>query len=389
VVPVLAGCQGQLPKVADAKVEAAKRWNAARARMLYGVALEHFRVGQLDRATHKVLEAIALDGECLEARVLLSKLHIEEGRHARAREELAGVLDKAPQSPEAFYLLGVAQEKGGQLEEALASYRRAHALNEADVAPVVAAAEVLVAIGRIHDAQTYVDSYAPKAGDDAALCELGGRLAMMRRDYPKAAVYYQRAVDLDARNRRYAEALGRAQFLAGKHEQAVETLRRLTASEDCSPWVYVILGDCHTALDDASAARESYAAAAERMESSAGVRAKLAEATLRAGDRRRAIAIAREAVRLDDGSLDAALVLGHALLLDGQAKQAVAELTAASRRHAHSPTLWCLLGRSHAARGEREAAARCYTSALRADPACGLARELLKQMGAKEISRKP
>ncbi len=391
VVLSLAGCGQLMPTVSDAKLQAQERWNKTRGRMLCGVALEHFRVGQLDRAAEKALQAIALNGRDVEPRILLAKVYIEKARHADAAKELTTVLEMQPESAQAFYLLGVAQEKGGQPEEALASYRRAYSLDPSTLAPVRAAAEVLVAMGRIREAELYVDSYADKAQDDAALCELGGRVAMMRHEHGKAAAYYLRALDLDPQNRGYRRCLGEAQHLAGRCLEAAETLTPLTdpKAPPPSPWVQATLGDCWLAVGRAAAAREAYEKAAEQLPASAGVRAGLAKAQLAMGNARQAAAIATEALALQADCLDAALVLGYALLRDGRPDQAIRELTAAVAQHPRSGTLWCLLGRAHEAHGDRPRAVRCYQQALKAEPACRLARELLDEFGGKELSRRP
>ncbi|MHC4982551.1 MAG: tetratricopeptide repeat protein [Planctomycetota bacterium] len=388
VVLSVAGCQN-MPTVSEAKLQATERWNATRAEMVYAVAIEQFRSGRLAQAAIEARKALSMDEGCVEARLLLGKVEIEKGRHAAACAELRKVLAEAPESAEAFYLLGVAQEKSGQLDEALSSYRRAYELDESNLSPITAAAEVLVRMGRAREAQLYIDSYAPKAETEVSLFELGGRLAMMGKEYDKAVDYYQRALDLDFENKHYRRRLGRAQFLAGKYAEAVETLEPLTFAEsrEVSPWVYATLGDCYMAMSKPAPAREAYEQACKGLKSSAGVRASLAKAVVAEGDLRRAIRTAKEALALDAKCLEATLVLGYALLVDGQVSRAIRELTQAAADHPADATLWCLLGRAHAAGGDEHSAEECYVAALRADPDSELARNLLGQSRIKQLSR--
>ena len=391
VVLVISGCEGlkKLTTVSEAKVEAAKRWNVTRAAMVCAVALEQFKTGQLDSAAAEARKALTMDEKCLQARLLLAKVEIEKGRNAAACAELKRVLEQAPQSSEAFYLLGVAQEKAGQFNEALESYRRAYALDQSNLAPISAAAEVLVRTGRTREAMLYIGSYAPKADNDVELFELGGRVAVMTRDYAKAVTYYQRAADLDTANAYYRECLGRAQLMAGMPAEAADTLYPLTCEGDreASPWVYATLGDCYMAMQKPRLASEAYQRACRYLESSAGIRASLAKALLAEGDVSEAIATAKEALRLDAKCLEATLVLGYALFQDGQIDNAVRELTKAAADYPDESTLWCLLGRAHAAGGNEVSAIRCYTTALRVDPDSSLARELLDQTQVKTSSR--
>jgi len=141
-------------------------------------------------------------------------------------------------------------------------------------------------------------------------------------------------------------------------------------------------------LSKPALAREAYEQAGKRLRSSAGIRASLAKALLAEGNVRRAISTAREALALDGECLEAELALGYALLLDRQAGAAIRELTRATARHPNDATLWCVLGRAHAADGDEVRATRCYTTALRLEPDNELARELLNGTQVKKLSRR-
>jgi len=382
VILSIAGCENLPPKMSEAKQAATGRWNSTRAEMVCAVAREQFRTGNLDVAATEARKALAMDEKCLQARLLLAKVMIEKGRNVAACAELEKALEHSPELPEAFYLLGVAQERADKLPESLEAYRRAYELDQSNLAPVCAIAEVLVRMGRTREAQLH---------DEVDLFELGGRLAMMAKEYDKAASYYQRALDVDVANRFYRERLGRAQYLAGMYAEAVDTLEsflRDPYGREPSPWVHATLGDCYMAMSKPSHARQAYQHAADKLKSSAAIRASLAKAILAERQYARAAVTAKEALVMDTQCLDAALVLGYALLLDGQANVAVRELTAAAADHPEDSTLWCLLGRAYDAAGDREKAVKCYTTALRADPTNALARELLDGMTSKELSRK-
>jgi len=369
--------------------------------MLCGVATEHLRVGQLDKARNKAQEALVLNPKYSSARLLLGKVFLEQGHYVQAVKHLELVVRDNPRSAEALYLLGVAQEKGGQLEEALDSYRQSHALDGSNLAGVTAAGEMLAEMGRVEEAQVYVEGYLDDASSEPALCELAGRLAMMRQQYEKAATHFRYAYDLDSRNTCYAESLGRAQFLAGQHTEAAETLEGLTqvgaerpgaaqADQDYSApaWVHTMVGDCHMIAGRFYDARDAYYAAMRLKEDDSGAWVNLGKAALALGDSARAVLSAREALRLEPRSLDAALVLGYALLCDGRNEAAVTELRSAAAIHPDSGTLQCLLGKAHAAAGGDEDAVRCYQSALRLEPDNKLARALLQRQRLHATDRR-
>ena len=382
---VLAGCQTSVP---EAKIEAYKRWYQTRAQILYGIGREHYKAGQLDRAGKKLQEALALDEDHAACRLLLAKVYIEQGHYAVAAAELERVRKHFCRNPEVIYLLGVTQEKQGHLKEALATYRRAHALKTSDLAPAVAAAEVLVGLGRFREAQLYIESYLSLAQNDAGAFELAGRLAMMTEDYEKAASHYERAQDLATENTHYQHELARAYFYVGKYQEALKRLKALVKAEgDKTPvWVYTLLGDSYLSLGWLGNARNAYRSAIEREPTDAGLWANLAKAALALREESRAILAARESLRLDETRLDAVLVLGYALLRNRQARQAVDVLEQAVQGHPESVTLRCLLGRSYTAAGQTAKARRCYFAAVRLEPENPLARELLAQASIRRLS---
>ena len=387
VLGTFAGCN--MNSVPEATGEAYERWYRNRARILYGVAMEHFRNGQLDKARIKVFEVLALDEKFTEGRLLLGKIHIERGDHSLAVKELKRVNEEAPRSPEVLYLLGVAQEKAGHLDDALSSYRMSHALDESRSEAVLAAAEVLAAQNRIRAAQLHVETYLPVIRNDPAMYELAGRLAMMREDYRRAASYYRQALDLDPENTPYAESMVKAQFFARQYAEAMEGINELVElpAYENAGWAFTMLGDCYMAMGRWSYARDAYQRVTEISPSDPGVWSNLAKGVLGMRDYSRAILSARQALALDSGYLEATVLLGYALLRDGQVGSSLDVLRKGVARHPDSAPLRCVLGRAQAADGNNAEATRCYAAALRIDPADPLARELLNGGPAGEPSK--
>ena len=374
---LLAGCQQT--SIKQVKADAQVHWQQTRARVTYGVALEQFKAGQLDRATEKVREALALAPNDAESLLLLGRIHIEQGRYLQAAVELKSASDRLPRSFEAAFMLGVAQEKAGRLDEALASYQRAMELDTTSAGAVLAAAEVMVAVGRVADAQAFVDVHIGLAGDDAGMYELSGRLAMMLEDYALAARDYAQAADLSPLNVRYREALAHALFLSRQYAEAVEAVRALVRMPKYAPpsWVMTLLGDCHMALGQSSDARQAYQSVRNLAPEDPRGWINVAKASLELGDSHGAVQAAQEALQRDPRASDAYCLLGYALLKEGQAGKAVKVLAGAVEQFPQHIVLQCLLGRSYSAAGDAPGAARCYAAALKIEPDNPLAKELL------------
>lgn len=377
VLACLAGC-GQKP-APDAKQQAYKRWYSYRADMVCGIGADHLKLGLLDKARNKAQEALALDGNHVPARILLGKICIEQGRYAAAIEQLNTAYQTNSQSAEAVYLLAVAQEKNNRFDEAYKNYQEAYRLDSSTLDAVMAATEVLVAMGKIQEAQLYLDKYMAPTDNNPGMFELAGRLAMMTAEYAKAADFFDDACNLDLKNHRYKEKLARAQFLAGRYAKAKKTLDGLTASKEYIPgvWVYVMLGNACLATDRADEARTAYQMAGRLDGSSGAIWASIAKADLVLGHSDRAALAAKRALALDKGNIEASMLLGYAMLTDGRVEEALTHLIRATRKHPKDSTLWCLLGRAHAAARNNAQAVRCYSTAAGLDPDNRLAKELL------------
>jgi len=366
-----------------------EQWDMARANMLYGVAMEHLRVGQLDMAHTKIRDALAMAPEFHPGSILLGRIFIEQGRYADAVTVLGTVSEKLPQSAEPVYLMGVAQEKMRQYDAALDSYRKAYTLDNSRLDAVNASAEVLILTGRLDEAKDLVDGSIGRAGTEPDLYETAGRIAMMRKDYVAATHYFQDAHDLDFNNLRYRELLGEAQFLAGDYLHATETFTQLLAIKDYKPGAttYGILGDAYMAINRYVDARNAYVKATDVNPNSAGAWVNVAQASLALGDNDRAMRSARSALSLEADNLDATLVLGYTLFRAGRSADAVEILGRASKVHDKNAQLFLVLGRCRQAIGHTEHAKECYRKALALEPDNTLARELLRAISEPEIAR--
>jgi len=385
IVSALAtGCN--MPSVPEAKEQAYNRWYETRANVLCELGTDYFKIGNLKKAKGKIGEALSLDPDNKDARLLLAKIHIEQEAYGLAMGELSRLRGECPANPDVAYLLGVAQEKSRLFDDALVSYRQSQSLDQSNVAAVIAAAEVLASQGKVRQAQLYVESYINIASNDPGMYELAGRLAMMRGEYDKAARYYQHAHDLDIKNVPYIESLAKAQFLSGMSRRAAETLESLTVLKDYATpaWVFTMLGDCQMTMGMKHRAREAYLRATEIKPTDAGVWSNLAKAALALEDIPRAIIAARQSLKLDAQCLNGAMLLGYAMLRNGQIEQSLRILTDAARAHPDSADLRCVLGRAYAAAGNHQQARNCYAEAIRIEPGNLLARELLGTQESEE-----
>ncbi len=379
----LVGCQA-------GKEDFHNEWYSARAKVIFGVAREQFQAGQLDQAHRKCRESITLDNTYVPAQLLLAKVYIEKAHYGGAIRLLEKLAQANSDSAELYFLLGCAQEKHDQAQQAVESFRKAYSLGDkSDMSPIMAATEALTSMGRLRQAQLYVESYLGEAGNEAGMFELAGRLAMMQDQFGRAARYYEQAQDLDYKNIRYAEAVGRAQFFASRYADAKDTFKALTkrTDYDTPAWVWTMLGDSSLALGHLGDARDAYQYACELQPNNPGGWLNQAKVALALRDEVRAILSAQRSLQLDPYQQAAAMVLGFALIRNDQADKAVWLLDKYTKMHPGEANLQCLRGKAYAETGKTDVAVECYQQALNMEPDNLLAKELLAAESRQTISK--
>ena len=380
-VTALAGC-GQ--KMDDSRTQAHQDWTRIRAEAVCAQAAESLRIGQLELAARQAREALTLDENYDDARMVLAKTYIERNQYVSAAIELRHVLRRQMDSADALYLLAVADEKGGNLPEALAGYLSACELDEGNFHAVLAAAEVLAAMDKPGEARDYLNAHLHRADGDPAAHELAGRLAMLDDDYAAAADHYELACQVDPGNPAYIEALAIAQVFGGRTGEAIPVLlRRSEMSQKPAPkWVYTMLGDCCMAIGELDAAHDAYHRACELAPADPAAWVNAAKALLAMRRLPQAVDAAAKALSLAEDRLDASLVMGYALLLGGQAGRAVDVLERAAQLAGQDETLLYVLGKAHEAAGENREAQQCYSAAAELNPDNPLGAALLADISA-------
>ena len=376
----IVGC-GQKP-FNEAQADSFDRWCKARARIFCGMAEQALQAGRLAEARKKADQAVELAPRFPEARMVLGRIRIEQDAYVSAITQLREACRLDEESTQAQYLLGVALEKAGHIQEAVDAYKKAYDLDDRNVDAIMAVGEVLAINGRSGEGSKYVEDYLAKAKGKPAMVELAGRLAMCSKQYELAARHYLVLTRRNGDNAHWQEELARALFAGGQYAGAAEALEARTTIKDrkAPAWVYAMLGDCYITVSRPNRARLVYAEALAREPSSPELMVKMAQAYLAVGDNATAGSIARKALQIAPGGLEATLVLGYSLLRAKKPLEAERVLGPAVMLYPKSVTLLCLLGRCHAAAGDSDEAKKCYREAVKVDPECEVAKKLFSQL---------
>jgi superkiller protein 3 len=376
----MVGC-GQKP-LSEARADSFDRWCKARARIFCGMAEQALQAGRLADARKKADQAVELAPRFVDARMVLGRIRMEQNAYVSAVTELREACKLDGESSQAQYLLGIALEKAGHIQEAVDAYKKAYELDDRNVDAIMAVGEVLAINGRSGEGSKYVEEYLAHAKGTPPMLELAGRLAMCSGQYELSAGHYATLTKRNGDNEHWQEELSRARFAGGQYARAIDALEARTTIKGKKPpvWVYAMLGDCYMAVSRPNRARLVYAEALARKPSSPELMVKMAHAYLEVGDTSTASSIARKALKVAPGGLEATLVLGYSLLSAKKPHEAERVLGPAVMLYPKSVTLLCLLGRCHAAAGDSDEAKRCYREAIKVDPECELAKKLFSQL---------
>ncbi len=374
-VAVISGCE----EPGLQRAEAYKRYHETRSLMVYGVATECFKVGDLDKAYANTVQAIGLDENYVPARVLLAKVLLERARYTRALKELDKAEKLAPGSAEVVFLRGVAFEKLRQFPEALKCYQKARVLDEENANYVTASAEVLVSMGKSRSALELLKTRLSRDDTDQTTLALAGELAMLVGEPAEAAEFFQHCLDGDPQNLTVREELARAHFLAGNYVEALAVLEKLAAHpvyRDKVAWVRIMMGNSYLALKRPRQARDAYRTATVIEPEEPRAWSSLAKATMALGDLTGTVRAARRALDVGGECLEATTLLGYALLRQGRAAEAKRLLAGAVASYPKDPVLLCTLGRCYEALGRDDQAVACYENVLQSHPDHTLAKAL-------------
>jgi len=363
----------------EAKIEAHKRWQGTRARMLLGVGEEQFKVGDLSNARNCAKESLSLVPDLSAAQILLARIAIEKGDYAKADRHLTAADSSLTDGPQITYLKAVVKERQGKLAEALQLYEKARALEPNNPAPVLASAEVLVALNRPEEALELVESKATSVDESLCMYRAAGELAMLTGKPDRAVEHFRQVRYLAPEDPAIQENLAKAYFFNRQYGNSIALLKTLRTRPEYEgyAWLNSMLGSAYLATDAPREAKACFDRAVALDPGNPRHWTDQATAALHCRDLPRAALSATQALHLDPGAVEARIILGYALLAQGRNTQANQLLTRAVEKHPEQATLQCLLGRSYAALGDKKKADACYEATLKLEPDNTLALQLL------------
>lgn len=220
----LAGCAGHGSYTQAHKDQANLRVAQMKSATEWDMAHQQFLAGDLKKAIGSVDRSISLNDTVAKSHVLRARILIEMGSLEPAITSLDKAIELDPEFTDAHYYSGIVHERFGQLEQALACYQRAAETDVTNPQYPLAAAEMLVELGKLDEASELLINGATRFQHNAGIRQTLGHIAMMRNDYTGAVEVFRDACRLAAEDPGLQEDLARAQIAAGMFAEAETTL---------------------------------------------------------------------------------------------------------------------------------------------------------------------
>jgi len=228
---VLSGCAGNGNYTTKFKEEAIGRMNMVKAGTQWDMANQQFQSGDLVRALETVNTSLALNDRVAKSHLLKGRIQLELGRLEPSFDSLATSIELDSKSALAPYFRAVVLERMEKDEAALADYKTAAGLDRSNPQFTVAAAEVLMQLGRLSEARELLEPSAgsdlPRFTQNAGARQTMGHIALMEHDYDAAVRYFREASVLAPGDNALLEDLARAQVTANRFGDAEGNLERI------------------------------------------------------------------------------------------------------------------------------------------------------------------
>ena len=378
ILVAAAGCNNKNQQ----KAEAQQRWNNTRASILLGVAQDQYKAQDFDKCKETLAKAMAMAPDSPQIHTLNAKVEIELGHLESAERELQIARKFGPAEPEPYYLSGVIFQRWQKPQTALEFYRQAGQRAPSELPYVLAEGEMLVALGRVPEALTLLQSKVSYFENSPAIRDAVGQLLVQTGKYPEAIRMYRQASILSEKDDGIRERLAMAYYYNKQYKECAEVLTRITATEPYSKRADLLQlqGECQLQVGNAHGAVRSFTAASEANVYSAKIWQDLGRAVLDTGDFHRAEYALRRSLGLDGKISETHLLMGYALVRQKNFDGALRSFKTASNLDNSDTTSLCMIGYTLAKMGREKEAVRYYSQALRIKPGDDMASELMAQI---------
>jgi len=234
LVLVLAGCAGHGSYTKQHLDESQDKLAQLKSGTEWQMAQQQFLAGELDKAHKTIDKSLALNDKVPKSYVLKGRILMEKGQLEGARICFLEAEKLESTNVDAQYYLGILHERFNEPLEAYERYTKACELDSTNAQYVIAAAEMLVQMGRVDEAEGFLNVKRSNFEYNAAIRQSLGQIAMLRGDAKTARTMYQEARLLSPDDLHILEDLIRAETADGQFAEAEVNIRKLMESDQYS-----------------------------------------------------------------------------------------------------------------------------------------------------------
>ncbi len=211
----------------DGKNIAKDRIDALKGQTEYQMAMQAFLDADLEKAGKHAEKAMLLAPKVSRVFVLRGRIMLEKSDIQQAQASFSKAMEIDPKDVEAHYYMGILNERITKKEDALANYREANELDPENVQYPIAAADMLIELGRVDEAESFLQQQQAQLHHTAGIQQMLGKIAVLRGDNAGAEKFFTEARILASDETSVLEDLARAQFNLSKWGEAESNLARL------------------------------------------------------------------------------------------------------------------------------------------------------------------
>lgn len=228
----LAGCKGHGTYTSAALKDSQQRLGAIKAGAEYETARQQFYSGDLDKALKTINNAIGNAPQVTKSHTLKGRILLERGDYEDAIATLDVAIQMDPSQVDAFFNRAIAYERVNRWEQAIADYQRCRSIDPTEPRYLVAAADMLVEMGRIDEARQMLLDGLDRHQHSAGIRRTLGSVALLDGMPEYAARLLREARLLEPKNTGVLEDLARAEMAAGRFADAEVVLSQLLAESN-------------------------------------------------------------------------------------------------------------------------------------------------------------
>jgi Flp pilus assembly protein TadD len=380
LVVSIAGCSST--RKPSQKEIATKHWNAARADVLHSLARDQYNTGHFEKCRKTLEEALRLNPENANLHVLAGKLALEQGQLETAERSLKLANQLDARNAEADYLSGIIYQRWQKLELALECYHSASEKAPEELAYVLAQAEVLVIMDRLDQALALLRGKMSQFEYSAVIRDAVGQLLMQAGRHQEAVETLRHAMLLAEDEPTIREHLALALFHNKQYREAADLLTRLLTNERFYKRadLHIALAESQIQLGRISDARRTFETATQLSPNSPAAWLGVAKTAMQLNDQRRAELSVRKALSIDGANAESHLLLGYLRLRQDRMNDALTAFQKASALSPSDPVALCMIGYVMEKTGNGEQAFSYYARALQVKPGDEMAAKLLAAM---------